>query len=158
MVSEVETNTGRDGDAAALHALLIASFSGMAERIDPPSSMTRMAVEDVRRKLTKEDLFVIRRSGGPVACLFAVPQGDAYYLGKLAVREDLRGHGLATRLVDAAADRAKALGLDHLELQTRVELTENQATFRAMGFVETGRTAHPGYDRPTSITFRRALR
>jgi ribosomal protein S18 acetylase RimI-like enzyme len=93
-----------------------------------------------------------------VACLFAVPQGDAYYLGKLAVREDLRGHGLATRLVDAAADRAKALGLDHLELQTRVELTENQATFRAMGFVETGRTAHPGYDRPTSITFRRALR
>jgi hypothetical protein len=50
-----------------------------------------------------------------------------------------------------------ALGLDHLELQTRVELTENHATFRAMGFVETGRTAHPGYDR-TSITFRRALR
>jgi hypothetical protein len=69
MVSEVETNTGRDGDAATLHALLSASFAGMAERIDPPSSMTRMSVEDVRGKLTEEDLFLIRRGGDPVACL-----------------------------------------------------------------------------------------
>jgi hypothetical protein len=44
-----------------------------------------------------------------------------------------------------------------LELQTRVELEENHAAFRAMGFAEAGRTAHPGYDRPTSITFRKDL-
>jgi hypothetical protein len=45
------------------------------------------------------------------------------------------------------------LGLDHLELQTRVELTENHATFRAMGFTETGHRASR-HDR-ISITFRR---
>jgi hypothetical protein len=39
----------------------------------------------------------------------------------------------------------------------RVELTETHATFRALGFTETGRTAHPGFDRPTSITFRRPV-
>ena len=52
---------------------------------------------------------------------------------------------------------AVALHLPVLELQTRVELTENHATFRALGFVEVARTAHPGYDRPTSITFRRPV-
>ena len=48
-------------------------------------------------------------------------------------------------------------GLAMLGLQTRVELVENQTAFRAMGFQEVGRTAHPGYDRPTSITYRRAV-
>ena len=52
---------------------------------------------------------------------------------------------------------ASDLGLPVLELQTRVELVENQAAFLAMGFVEVGRTAHKGYDRPTSITYRRAV-
>ena len=53
--------------------------------------------------------------------------------------------------------RAKALGLRGVELQTRIELTANHATFAALGFVETERTAHPGYDRPTTLTFRRPL-
>ena len=44
-----------------------------------------------------------------------------------------------------------------MELQTRVELTGNQRAFRSLGFVETGRTAHQGYDRPTSVTMRKRL-
>ena len=48
-------------------------------------------------------------------------------------------------------------GKPALELQTRIELTGNHAAFRRMGFVETARTAHPGFDRPTSITFRKRL-
>ena len=51
-----------------------------------------------------------------------------------------------------AETRARALGLPVLELQTRVELTENHAAFRALGFAQTGATAHPGFDRPTSLT------
>jgi len=38
-----------------------------------------------------------------------------------------------------------------------VELVENHAAFAKMGFVRTGESAHPGYDRPTSITLRRAV-
>ena len=60
-------------------------------------------------------------------------------------------------LINSAAARARALGLTHLELQTRVELVANHATFTAMGFVETGRTAHKGYARPTSITYQRKV-
>ena len=68
-----------------------------------------------------------------------------------------RGTGLARRMIDHAMTRARALGRVAVILETRVELTENHATFVALGFRETGRKAHAGYDRPTSIGFRRDL-
>lgn len=70
---------------------------------------------------------------------------------------DLRRQGLATQLVALAVDRARALGLPALELQTRVELVENHATFARLGFTRVGATAHPGFDRPTSLTLRRVV-
>ena len=60
-------------------------------------------------------------------------------------------------MVDTAMARAAEMGLQGVELETRVELTSNHATFRALGFVESGRSAHPGFDRPTSLTFRKSL-
>jgi N-acetylglutamate synthase-like GNAT family acetyltransferase len=70
------------------------------------------------------------------------------------VRPDLHGHGIGRALIAAARAEAQALGLKALELQTRVELTENHAFFARMGFVKVGETAHPGYERPTSVTMR----
>jgi GNAT superfamily N-acetyltransferase len=157
MVSVVETNPPDFEDFEALHRLLSDAFACMEGVIDPPSSMTRLALADLTDKAGTEDLLLIRSASAPVACLFGTPRGDSFYIGKLAVAEALRGQGLARRLVEAAAARARALGLGALELQSRVELMGNHAAFRAMGFVETGRSAHPGYDRPTSITFRRPL-
>ena len=79
------------------------------------------------------------------------------YVGKLAVSATARGRGFARRLLDLAEARAHALKLEWLELQTRIELIENHATFAAMGFHQIGATAHPGYDHPTSLTFRRPV-
>ena len=42
-------------------------------------------------------------------------------------------------------------------METRIELTENHATFARLGFVKTAETAHPGYDGPTSITMSRSI-
>ncbi|NKX46054.1 GNAT family N-acetyltransferase [Roseicyclus persicicus] len=156
-VPHVETNPADFDDYAALHGLLSTSFAYMAGRIDPPSSMTALTQDGLRRKAGDEDLFLVRDGGRPVACLFGAATPDGYYIGKLAVAAAQRRRGLARALVEAAAARARALGLPALELQTRVELTENHAAFAAMGFVQTAATAHPGYDRPTSLTFRRPL-
>ena len=79
------------------------------------------------------------------------------YIGKLAVAETHRGRGLAATLIDHAETRARTLNMTRLELQTRIELVGNQAAFAAMGFVETARTAHKGYARPTSITYQRKI-
>ncbi len=96
-------------------------------------------------------------TGPPVGCIFLTPKPGAMYLGKLAVATSHRRQGLARRLVEQAEVRARALRLPALELRTRVELVENQRAFTAMGFIEAGRTAHPGFDRPTSITYRRPV-
>jgi GNAT superfamily N-acetyltransferase len=93
----------------------------------------------------------------PIGCLFCSPREDALYVGKLAVDPDHQGEGIGRALLDAAENAARAASLPALELQTRVEMTENHAAFTAMGFVLAGETAHPGYDRPTSITMRREL-
>ncbi len=137
-------------DLAPVRALLAAAFAYMDGRIDPPSSLARTAVEAARA-----ELWVLGTT--PVACVLLTPRADTLYLGKLAVDEGARGQGLARVLVGHACARARALGLPSVTLQTRVELVENHAAFARMGFAEVGRTAHPGYERPTSITFRRAV-
>ena len=127
----------------------------MEGRIDPPSSMHRLTEAAIADQARTGEVWVT--GDPPVACLFLTPRPDALYLGKLAVADGHRGRGLARRLVDHAARRAAARGLPALELQTRIELTENHAAFARMGFAATGTTAHQGYDRPTSITMRRPV-
>lgn len=142
-------------DWPAVLRLIKTEFAYMNARIDPPSSMHRLTEADVARKAEQGEVWVI--GSPPLACMFLTPQEDCLYLGKLAVRADQRGKGLARDLLAVAAARAKALGLLAVELETRIELVENQAAFQKMGFVEVGRTAHAGFDRPTSVTYRKSV-
>lgn len=144
-----------DDDLTPVLDLLRASFAHMDGVIDPPSSLGRMGLAELRAEAGRAELWVI--DPGPLACMILTPQADRLYLGKLAVARAARGRGLARVLVDLACDRARALGLPQVTLQTRVELLGNHAAFRALGFAETGRSAHPGFDRPTSITFQRPV-
>ena len=149
----------RNPDAASvdwreLHDLLASSFAFMADRIDPPSSLDRMTREDLRRKARVETLFLARTDNAIIGCLFAHDEGGSLYIGKLAVAERMRGQGIARRLVNAAIRLAKERGAFGVELQTRIELTENRATFERMGFQKVSESAHEGYQRPTSIRMR----
>ena len=141
----------RATDPRAVLELLHLCFAGMEGRIDPPSSLHRLTVEDV----AAAEVWVL---GDPVvACVFLTPKPQALYVGKLAVHPDHQGRGYARVLLDHAAGRARDLDLPALELQTRIELVENHAAFRALGFEQTGETAHPGFDRATSVTFRKPV-
>lgn len=142
-------------DWASLLALIRIEFAYMDGVIDPPSSMHRLSEAEIAHQAATAEVWAI--GAPPFACMFLTVKGDWLYLGKLAVASNQRGQGLARCLIDLAMQRAKVLGLRGVELQTRIELTANHATFAALGFVETARTAHPGYDRPTTLTFRRAV-
>lgn len=147
----------RPAEAEPVLALIRAAFAGMAGRIDPPSSMHRLTAEAIRAHDGTGEVWVVVEAGRVLACMVLTPGPDALHLGKLAVAEEARGRGLARRLAEQAVARARALGLPRVELQARVELTENHAIFRRLGFAKTGATAHPGYDRPTSLTFSRPV-
>ncbi len=140
--------------APVLH-LIQTEFAYMDGRINPPSSMHHLTVADLARQAEMAEVWAIGRPA--IACMVLTPKADCLYLGKLAVSAGHRGKGLARTLIDHACRRAVALGLPAVELQTRVELVDNQATFRALGFSETGRSTHAGHVRPTSITFRKGV-
>jgi GNAT superfamily N-acetyltransferase len=140
-------------DWGAVLRLIRAAFADMDGRIDPPSSMHRLTAAEIAVQAETGEVWVIEDLGVPVACVFLTVKPGCLYLGKLAVAQPWRGHGLARRLVEVAGARARAMGLPVLELQARVELAENHAAFRALGFTQTAATAHDGYDRPTALTF-----
>ena len=142
-------------DWQSLLTLIRRAFAGMEGRIDPPSSDRQLSVESLATLSKFAEIWAI--GSPPIACMILTRKPDRLYLGKLAVDPAQQGRGLARKLIQHAETRARALGLPRLELQARVELTENHALFQHLGFVETARTAHPGFDRPTSITFTKDL-
>ena len=143
-------------DWPALLALIRAEFAYMEGRIDPPSSMLALTPQAIAAQAAAAEVWAIGTP--PVACVFLTPKPGALYIGKLAVAATHRRQGHAHALIALAETRARALGLPALDLQTRVELVENQRAFAALGFTETARTAHPGYSRPTSISYRLNIR
>lgn len=142
-------------DWDALLALIHRAFAYMDGVIDPPSSLHSLTPATIAAQSASTEVWAIGHP--PIACVFLTPRDDALYIGKLAVDPATQGQGHARTLIHLAETRARALGLPALELQTRVELTANHAIFARLGFHQTAATAHPGYDRPTSLTFRRPL-
>jgi len=144
-------------DWEAVRKLIHDAFAYMEGRIDPPSSAWRLTPQSMAADAAKGVLLLAWREDTLAGCVFVRPKDEALYVGKLAVRPGLHGSGIGKALVEAARAEARALGLEALELETRIELTKNHDTFARMGFMKTAETAHPGYERPTSITMRAAV-
>lgn len=141
-------------DWDGVRTLIQGAFAYMNGRIDPPSSARLLSRESMAADAAAGALLLATRADELVGCLFVRPKDDALYLGKLAVRSGMNRSGIGRALVDAARDEAVKRDLGTLELSVRIELNENHATFARMGFVKTVEFAHPGYERPTSITMR----
>ena len=137
--------------------LIMRSFAYMDGVIDPPSSAYRLTQANLREKAKDEVCFIAILDGLLVGCIFMAERIDVFYVGKLAVDDSVRGAGIGRALMLAAERHAIDQGKPVLELQTRIELAANHATFAKLGFAEFERTAHEGFDRPTSITFRKTL-
>jgi ribosomal protein S18 acetylase RimI-like enzyme len=144
-----------DPDLPAVIDLIRRSFAYMDARINPPSSLGKMTLEDARAHALAHEIWAI--GAPPVAACFLTIEENRLYLGRLAVDHTVRRQGLARKLFDLAEMRARAMGLPCIELGSRVELTENHATFRALGFEKIGESSHEGFDRPTTLWFRKTL-
>ena len=141
----------------AVLELLHEAFSFMSARISPPSSLHLLTLDSIALKAHSEALFLATARGEIVGCVFAAPKPDSLYVGKLAVHPDYQRTGIGQSLMDAVERYAVSEGIEALELNTRIELTENHSTFKAMGYLVTGEHSHEGYDRPTYISMRKAL-
>ena len=152
-----------------LLSMIRTSFAYMDAIINPPSSVHRLTPDFLRAKAGVETCFLATADRAAahgdspamaysiVGCAFLAEKDDHFYLGKLAVLPASQRRGVGKALIRAAEAHAIRAGKPIIELQTRVELAGNQRTFASLGFVETERTAHAGFDRPTTLTMRKAL-
>ena len=149
---------GTLADAPAIAATIAAAFEQYRGKLVPESGAFGETADNIARQLQDgAGAIVAERDGRLLACVMTEPQEGDLYFGRLAVRPEARGLGLAKRLVAAVEAEARRRGLPGVRLGVRVVLTENQRLFGALGYVETSREPHPGFDYPTSINMRKAL-
>ena len=146
-------------DAPTLAAIIAASFEEYRGKLEPESGAFRETAEAIEAELAKESGAIIaERNGEVVGCVMVkILEGDLY-LGRLAVVPAARGLGIARRLVEAVEDEARRRDMAGVRLGVRIMLPENQRLFTSLGYVEISREAHEGFDHPTSINMRKALR
>ena len=118
--------------------------------IDPPSSALTETVADFAARLQSYTIFVASDAGTLIGCIFCTPDGDALYIGRLAVHPDWRRRGVASALVNAAKTEARRRGAKRITLGARIALPGNVALFRRHGFAIVRETCHPGFTAPTS--------
>ncbi len=154
-IERIEARFSRWDD---LLELILSAFAYMNGRIDPPSSALALTAGSLRQKAEQEIAFIVRDGTALLGCVFCRPEPpDALYIGKFAVHPDVQGKGIGGLLLKAATRTARTLDLPRLRLETRIELTENHATFQRWGFTRTGEKAHPGFTRVTSIEMQKQL-
>ncbi len=158
MSVRIERVSDKFSDWGGLLQLLHAAFASQEDRIDPPSSLHRLDPELIAEKAAQEQLFLAIDRDTLLGCVFVKMMPAAMYVGKLAVSPEHQGQGIGRRLMQMVEDFACLNGRSRLELETRIELTENHETFAALGYVKVAEHAHEGYGRTTFITMRKILK
>lgn len=138
-------------DREALEAVVMDAFGVYVPRMDrKPYPM----LDDYGAHIRTGRAFVLEEGGGDGgagrirACLVLVPgERGEMWLEHLAVSRSCQGRGYGRALVDFARRRAKSSGCRRLKLYTNEVMTEAQAFYDRLGFMETRRALDAGYHR-----------
>lgn len=145
-------------DAPAILPVIQAAFRAQSVPTDPPSGALRETADSIAAQIATGGGAGIEEAGRWIAAVLWEEEGeDALHLGRLAVLPEHRRRGLARALVAATEAEARRRGRLRLTLGVRLVLEDNRRLFAACGFVETGRTCHPGFTAPTSATMEKRL-
>jgi len=141
--------------AREIHAFTQELFRALD--IDPPSSVLKETEADFAARLRDEACFIVEADSRLIASMFCAVNGDALYIGRLAVAPAFRRRGIANALMQAAKEEARLRGVSRITLGCRIALVSNVALFRRYGFVIVRETCHPGFTTPTSYDMELAL-
>src|SRR5271165_1690592 len=137
-------------DAPAAAALIRDAFAVQSVPTDPPSAAMRETAATIAAAITEGGAGAVEDASLIAAVLWTEKEGGLY-LGRLAVRPDRRGRGLARRLMAAAEAEARRRRLPRVHLSTRLVLLDNRQLFAACGYREIELRCHDGYTAPTSV-------
>jgi ribosomal protein S18 acetylase RimI-like enzyme len=147
----------RNEDAAAAARLIRVAFAAQSLQTDPPSSALKETADSIAAALWDGGGACADAMDALVGAVLWAEKAGGLYMGRLAVHPDWRGQGIARAFVALAEGEARRRRLPRLHLSVRLTLHDNRRLFRACGFTEGERHAHPGYDAPTSVDMEKLL-
>jgi ribosomal protein S18 acetylase RimI-like enzyme len=132
------------GEAEALRDVVHAAYAHYVPRIGkPPGPM----LDDYALRIANGQAWVLEDAGRIIGVLVLEDQSDSLLLDNIAVRPECQGGGHGRALMAFTEAEARRRGWHQIRLYTHVLMTENQALYRRLGYVETGRVAEKGFDR-----------
>lgn len=131
-------------DEPAVRSVVAAAYGHYVARIGkPPGPM----LDDYARRIAGGQVWVVDEAGVVAGILVLEDQPDALLLDNVAVRPACQGSGHGRTLLAFAEAEARRRGYHTIRLYTHRLMTENQALYRRLGYVETGRATEKGFDR-----------
>src|SRR5215470_3735647 len=129
-------------DLPAVREIIATAYGKYLFRMDrPPAPMLRDYAPAVKAG-------AVWVTGNPPDALISLTASDdSLLVENVAVHPRAQGSGLGRRLMDFAESEAARRGLEKLSLYTNVVMTENQAIYAHLGYVETRRETEDGYQR-----------
>lgn len=127
-------------DLPAIRAVIDDAYATYLTRMDkPPAPMIRDYGPSVEAGTTWV-------TGSPITGVLTLyPRDDHLYVENIAVAPGAQGRGLGRALMEFAEQEAVRCGLNRMALVTHEAMTENQAIYARLGYVETERRAEDGY-------------
>ena len=134
----------RPGEEAIISAILGEAAAWLLSRGMPLWKLDELAADRIASDVAEGLYFLAECDGVPAGTvrfqlsdpLFwpDVPQDEAAYIHRLAVRRDFAGGGVSTLLLKWAAERAAALGRRYLRLDCDAARSRLRAVYERFGF------------------------
>jgi len=130
------------GDLPAIRAVIDAAYARYLTRMDkPPGPMFRDYGPSVEAGTTWV-------TGSPITAVLTLdPRDDLLYVENVAVDPSAQGRGLGRALMEFAEQEAARRTLSRMGLVTHEVMTENQAIYARLGYIEIERRVEDGYRR-----------
>jgi ribosomal protein S18 acetylase RimI-like enzyme len=140
----VQIRLAMPGDVSEIQDVVRRAYEIYLPRMGkPPAPMLDDYAALVRDRLVS----VIDRHGRVAALIVLVCKQDYIFIDNIAVDPAFQGNGLGRRLLAAAEGEARRRSMSELRLYTNVAMTENISLYEHVGFKETHRAVHEGFQR-----------
>ncbi len=156
-MNSIVIRAAADADAETIVEIMHAAFQDYAGVLHPPSGVHQESASSVRAKMQQGTWLLAEQDGRAVGCVFAEPQAEYVYLGRLAVLPEMRGRGIGDALITAVQEHARAAGFRRVRLSVRVALPKMRAAYERRGYVFVEAHTHEGFAEPTYVTLEKAL-
>lgn len=102
---------------------------------------------DFEAEIQAGHVWLLSDDGGVVGALVQYETGLGFYIDTVAVLPSSQGKGVGRALLEFAEQEALRRAYQAIYLCTNSKMTENQAFYPRLGYIEYERKAEAGYDR-----------